>query len=256
MFTDAYNWCDSRCERCPLQQSCPVALREAQRRWVHQARGEDPDDWSVVMDDVGEELARTLTLLHEVAEREGIDVSDEALKDTPPASLASRRLSRAGLDLVGAVRDAFAAIDEEPSEEEAADAGELVQGSALIARKAARLALALEPDEEPLEEREVWRSDWVPNLILVAQEIARARRLLDRLFGISTGRASVEKPLVVIERTLAPLEARIPPDAREEIATRIAEGRAPSPFAVLADSADESATDSANGSTNDGGRSR
>lgn len=231
MFTDAYNWCDSRCERCPLRPNCPVAIREAQRRWVHQARGEDPDDWAVVMKDVGEELERAMKLLVEMAERDGVDLSDES--DEPPASLASRRLSQSGLDFVVAVRDALAAIGDEPTEREVDEGAELVLLSAIIARKTARLANAFEPDPQPLEEREVWRCDWVPNVLLITRELGTARAAVRRFFEAAELRASVEAPLDVIERMLAPLVARIPPEARTTLETMLAEGTAPSPFSTV-----------------------
>jgi hypothetical protein len=231
MLTDAYNWCDSRCERCPLRSDCPVAIREAQRRWVHEARGEDPDDWAVIMKDVEEELGRALQLLVEMAERDGADLDDDS--DAPPPSLASRRLSQSGLDFVVAVRDALATIGGEPTEREVDEGAELVLLSAIIARKTARLSSAFEADPQPLEEREVWRGDWVPNVILVTRVLGTARAAVRRFFDVAETRARVEAPLDVIERTLAPLTERVPPEARRTLETMIADGTAPSPFVIV-----------------------
>jgi hypothetical protein len=197
---------------------------------VHEARGEDPDDWAVIMKDVEQEMGRALQLLTEMAERDGVDVSDDS-NEMPPPSLASRRLSQAGLDFVVAVRDALATVAE-PTEREADEGAELVLESAVIARKSGRLSSALEADPQPLEEREVWRGDWVPNLLLIVREIGTARALVRRYFEVPEVRAGVEAPLDVIERTLVPLTARIPAEARRTLETLIAEGRAPSPFAI------------------------
>ena len=64
MFSTPFNWCDRRCERCLLADQCPLYLRDRQRRWVHEARGEDPDAMSVIMSDVEDELALELALGH------------------------------------------------------------------------------------------------------------------------------------------------------------------------------------------------
>jgi len=77
-----YNYCDRWCERCPLKNRCFLYAREEKRLARHKARGEDPYDWNIVMQDIKEDFKETLTLLRKFAEEQGIDLN--ALPEEEP----------------------------------------------------------------------------------------------------------------------------------------------------------------------------
>jgi hypothetical protein len=71
-FSAPYNWCDRRCERCPLAEDCPVHRKALQREWVHEARGSDPDDIRVILDDIAQIFERVIIEVTDFAKKEGI----------------------------------------------------------------------------------------------------------------------------------------------------------------------------------------
>src|SRR5687768_7286215 len=98
VFSAPFNWCDRRCERCPLAGECPIQRRELQRRWVHEARGRDPDDPAVIAEDMQETLESTVRMVEEIAAEEGIDLT--APLPARPIVLDARRLERASVTVV------------------------------------------------------------------------------------------------------------------------------------------------------------
>src|SRR5262245_37640735 len=101
-FSAPFNWCDSRCRCCPLLDECPVGRRLRGDCWVHEMRGEDPDDPSVAMRDVAEALRRSMEILASIAEVEDAGRDDRV---TPPASLVALRLRRAARAYAVAVHE-------------------------------------------------------------------------------------------------------------------------------------------------------
>lgn len=82
-----YNYCDRWCERCPLRHKCYLYAKEQKRIAKHKAKGEDPYDWNIVMQDVKENFDETLKLLHKTAEEQGIDLNtlpEEEYKEYDP----------------------------------------------------------------------------------------------------------------------------------------------------------------------------
>lgn len=79
-----YNYCDRWCERCRATKYCMVFEEDEARLRKHEAEGTDPYDWSVVMQDVAENLKEALELLQEWAEEAGVDLSEPSsvLEDT------------------------------------------------------------------------------------------------------------------------------------------------------------------------------
>jgi hypothetical protein len=157
-FSAPFNWCDRRCDRCLLAGTCPVRRRELQLRWRHEARGLDPDDPALVMQDVQQELESTLRLLLEVAEEEGIDL-DAPL---PPrvVVLDAERLSRASMALV----HSWAGQQQASDEQAAALQQELLKIATTLAAKSARIAGYL---SDGRAQDAVWTSDAAPNLLLL-----------------------------------------------------------------------------------------
>ena len=72
-----FNYCDRWCEKCRFNDRCRVYDREKGMRERHEILGEDPDDMSVVMQDVGANLAETMEMLQQMAEEMGVDLDAE-----------------------------------------------------------------------------------------------------------------------------------------------------------------------------------
>jgi len=93
-----YNYCDRFCERCTLTRRCRVYADEKVRIEEHRKRGEDPDDWSVVLDDVRKEFGKTMKLIRTATEKEGIDLESGSLSPPPaesdPSAHPLHKLSR------------------------------------------------------------------------------------------------------------------------------------------------------------------
>lgn len=73
-----FNYCDRWCERCPMTNRCLLFHRESLQRAEHYSKGEDPDDWAVVLNDVHLELTETMQMLKQSAGEEGIDLEEIA----------------------------------------------------------------------------------------------------------------------------------------------------------------------------------
>jgi len=193
MFGEPFNWCDRRCERCPLTSTCTLHKRELQRNWVHTARGEDPNDWDVISADMNEDLARTERMLAEVAREEGIDLA--APREPTVASLDEARLRKATLTIVGA------------------------HPSALCFTQKCHRVVGAQPAD-----RDLWTFDVVPNLFVI-------ERLRDELAPeLESTTEEVRAAMAAVERVLAPLFAAIEPDARRALEELVAARAAPSPF--------------------------
>jgi hypothetical protein len=167
-FSRPFNWCDRRCERCPLADECPVNRRELQRRWVHEARREDHDSMAVAVSDVEEELSRALALAREIASEEGIDLN--APLPPVPISLEAVKLRRAGLDLAIALHAALDLQGAElpPATSPAVD--DAFTASATLAAKCARIGGYLAERND-----DTWTADAVPNLLLMERLRASCR---------------------------------------------------------------------------------
>ncbi|MBI4955405.1 MAG: hypothetical protein HY908_25505 [Myxococcales bacterium] len=206
VFSAPHNWCDRRCERCPLAVDCAVLRRERQRRWVAEASGRDPDDPDVWMEDAAADCERMLAELRAVAAAEGIDL--EAPLPPRPIVLDAERLRRAAFALVSAVAA-------EPAEAP-------LTAVMLSGAKAVRIAGYL-GDGAP---HEAWASDAVPNLLLIDRlraEILPAALDEARPFG---------RRLAAMSRLLAPFIAALE-EPRRVLARLVERGAAPSPFCVI-----------------------
>ncbi len=97
-ITGVYNYCDRFCERCTLTRRCRVYADEKVRVEEHKKKGEDPHDWAVVLDDVKKEFEKTIRLIREAAEKEGIDLESNPDSPTPaesdPSTHPLHKLSR------------------------------------------------------------------------------------------------------------------------------------------------------------------
>lgn len=227
-FVAPFNWCDGRCERCPLSGECPLNRRIAQRRWVHTARGEDPDDIKVVLADAATDLAQILSNLREAAEEEGVDL--DAPLPARPTSLDSVRLQRAATSLITTLNSGIRP-PEQPAPQVTGAIEEVMAICLTLCRKSARIGgqLADERDES-------WAMDIVPNLLLVERLRARLDEVLAGLGGgllEEDASAAVRGALATMDRILRPLIEGVDAEARASLEEMIAAGAAPSPFCVV-----------------------
>jgi hypothetical protein len=221
-FGSPYNWCDRRCERCPIAEQCPLWQCETQSRWVAEARGEDPDDPEVAMRDTVAQLQRAYAEVMRIAEAEGIDL--DAPLPKRPAVLDSIRLQRTASEL--AVRVHTMPVEQKHEE--------LPKMATLITMKAARIACHLE--EEALPD-EVWHGDVVPNLLLlqrVLQGFGQALAQLETELETEQDEilAGVRNALGELDRIMQPLIARVGQTPKRILAALIARNAAPSPFCI------------------------
>lgn len=218
-FSAPFNWCDRRCERCPLEAECPVRLRDRQQRFVHEARGEDPDDLGVVMGDMAESFAKVLAELRGEAEQQGID-PDAPLPEVPVV-LSAVRLKKAGIALAKAIAPLVSL-----------DTGDRLDALAVtVAMKTARVAGYLEHEElGGLRE-----GDAAANLMLLDRLRADLARAIERAGAIADDNttASLKKALGELNSSLDPLLAAMGDGARRWLAALVERGVAPSPFCVV-----------------------
>jgi hypothetical protein len=189
-----HNWCDRRCERCPLSTSCPIpglADREPE-----------------------EILGDAVDLLEAICGECGID---PAGLPPPPESIDTRVLREAGRGWA----DAFMAL--EPS---LADAP---IRSVVVAGKVARIAA-----EKELDDADLWSCDTVPNLLVVERVLATARSDVERIRARLSTKALVrfDEADARLGALLSPLLDAISARDRAVFAALVAAGRAPSPLAT------------------------
>lgn len=191
-----HNWCDRRCERCPLSTSCPIPA----------SPDREPE----------EILGDAVDLLEAICRERGIDPA-VLPPPPPPESIDARVLREAGLGWA----NAFAAL--EPT---VADA---LICSMVVAGKVARIA-----SEADLGDDYLWFSDTVPNLLVVERLLATARSDVDRTRARLPAKALVrfDEADALLRILLSPLLVAISERDRAAFAALVAAGRAPSPLAT------------------------
>ncbi len=215
-FTDPYNWCDSRCERCVVEPRCKLSNRLKGRRWVHEMRGEDPDSPEAHVEDMMEDLESAQRMLEQMIEEEGIDLNAEMRKpNTNPVSVPALRLQEASTRLIRAIgREG---------------APELSNPSVLLHMKLSNLACRVEHTrrDDPEEEAMQLADGTAPMFFLVE----RLRADIDAAI-VADARPAVLAAVADIDRYLAMIAPSVEP-YRVELAERIANDEAPPPFIVL-----------------------
>jgi hypothetical protein len=189
-----HNWCDRRCERCPLSASCPIpALPDREPEEI---------------------LGDAVDLLEAICRERGID---SAAVPPPPESIDARVLREAGRGWA----EAFMAL--EPT---VADA--LIR-SAVVAGKVARIA-----SEADLGDDGLWTCDTVPNLLVVERLLGTARSDVDQTrAGLPTeALVRFDETDALLRVLLSPLLEAISDRDRVVFAALVAAGRAPSPLAT------------------------
>lgn len=73
-----FNFCDRHCERCKeFREDCKVYQEYVAYKLRCEADDKDPHDLDMVFNEVGETLARSLVMLEEKMEEEGIELTEE-----------------------------------------------------------------------------------------------------------------------------------------------------------------------------------
>jgi hypothetical protein len=195
-------------------------------RWAHEVSGEDPDAWDAVLADVDDTLRRSLAMLGEIAQREGVDLETPIPEE--PRSLYAERLRRAGVDYSLAFAKLFALACAEGDE----TALEASSAAIRVGPKIARLSGML-PTDGTARFESLAAGDAHANLMLVEELDRRCVGALPRLFAPDPD--IVGDALMAAGRLfalLAPLQRQIPRSARRALSRLVAAGCAPSPFQV------------------------
>ncbi len=225
-FSSPHNWCDRRCERCPLADACAVAARSKQREWEHLSRGEDPFDVKVVIADVTATFSECIARLVGAAVEEGVplDELDEPLPPLPPVAV---ELVDRALALFDALVRAFRDRKGDPVVDE------LLACASLLYAKAGRIGDSLREPRDDVDEA-VFREDTVPNLLLLEHQEAAVTHLV----GVVTARldrssGDVLAAVAALRQALRPLLIRVSSQAREDLELLQLARRAPSPFCTI-----------------------
>jgi hypothetical protein len=95
-----YNYCDYRCDRCDNQENCRVFKEDQERLLDHYAKGEDPYDPQIFMNDLKEIFQKTEAMLKGLAEEEGSsfedltpDAADQKIPQVKPDEYILHRLA-------------------------------------------------------------------------------------------------------------------------------------------------------------------
>ena len=209
-----WNWCDRRCERCPLSLECSVNIRVEEQRREAEERGADPDDPNEVMAMVAESFREAMQMLTQA-------LPEEELEDEPvPERESSSELYQAGLRYCRAV-EMLGCEDGLMSE------ARLI--SMILMGKTARLI-----DQLPLRRDALAREDTVLTLLLIDHLERQAAALvmaaaaewnMGRMFGFRRARRDLRRELDVHLESIERNE-------RAWVERMIALGRAPSPFCL------------------------
>ena len=222
-FSAPFNWCDGHCGQCPLTLECPVYRRSEQKRWVHEARGENGDDVDVVLNDVADDMASAIEELRTVANEQGIDLSVPL--PHAPIVLDEVRLRKAGVELSVAL-NALVHSSEYTKQSQAVD--DAMSAGITLALKAARIGAYL-----AVPSANIWEMDAVPNLLLAERVRARLTDALCHLDDVGFDKptlATIRKAVGEINRILDPLIVAVGSAPRVLLDGLAARGAAPSPF--------------------------
>lgn len=229
-WSTPHNWCDRRCERCPIAPECPVHLACSRRRAEHRARGEDPDSSEVVAEDVRQSLESAVRMLEQLAREAGIDMQQPLPQ--PPVPLDAVRVQRAGRRVLRALVEWRVPVDL-ASEALAEAAQESIALWSILVVKAARVfSYSVEFDPE------TWAMDAEPNLLLMQHVRSSFSRALEELQrGLPQGSIpdEVRDGVSAFDRLLSPLFDGVSRAARRRLEVLMTHGVAPSPFCTQED---------------------
>lgn len=90
-----FNFCDRFCERCEeFQDDCKVYQDEIEFKTRCLIEGKDPNDMKVVFEHVGENLAKTMKMVQEMMERDGVKIAKKDEEEYEKKQAAKKRKIR------------------------------------------------------------------------------------------------------------------------------------------------------------------
>jgi hypothetical protein len=78
-----FNYCDYRCERCDERENCRVYKESKERILNHYAKGENPYDPEIFLNDLKQIFAKTNTMIQEMAKKQGLDAKTPIDREVP-----------------------------------------------------------------------------------------------------------------------------------------------------------------------------
>jgi hypothetical protein len=226
-FSPPHNWCDSRCQRCPIGD-CPVRLRLVQHDWGHQMRAEAPHDEDVRIEDVLQDFRKAMNKITDIAVQVGS--GHDAPERRPRfVSLDAQRLSDVACRFFAAVHDAVKVSVSSGSDPAITRVHQVLRLISLVRIKAARLA-----EHRTDLKDDGWEPDALPNLLLLDATERQLRQPLQTLQGAVPGEAwaLAEGCRIELQHVLSEqLAGRV--DAQRLMSRLIRQRRAPSPFCTV-----------------------
>ncbi len=216
-FSSPFDWCDRRCERCPLTSRCAVFASSEQHRRNAAARGENPDDLVAAIHHVSHAFEGVTEMPQEDADDQGIYLVEPL--PAPVVPIGPARVQRAARRLVAAVcRETRARSDEL-----------LFLLVAILAMKCARICTPT-LDGRVDDDDELFEHDVAPNLLVI-----EAVRDELRLLCSADWPGTFDAELRAFDRAFRPQRRRVGPETRRVMSELRARREAPSPFCTTDD---------------------
>jgi hypothetical protein len=231
---DPSDWCDSRCERCPMLGRCPIGQTVVRERPRRAGEDGDPDDWRALIEELERSCEQSLELLAKVCEREGIDVAGLHLAQPEPAILEAAQRLGGELAASAKVFADFALAGGAPHDNE--DLAVLIAGAALVAVKTTRIAWESADAPRPRDQRP---PSWAAILLLIEHTSQRVLDAASRLacFVLPAVWTRFDAVRREHEQLWRQWLAHVSEEARVAVAALVEAGHAPSPFCRTDDDA-------------------
>lgn len=224
-----HNWCDSRCERCPLSRDCEVAQAEARSRRALTLTSEgnanrEPSPRGRRAKSPVPSSDRPLTAR--------ASAWGTLLPESPASSAVQTHWAQTGMELVHAVKKVIESLGGSRSAAQRSACDDAASAAVLVAGKCARIASCLGPDGE-LAPGWFGEADAAPNLLLVERGLGDACMAIVLLSDAAEPAAVRRFWAAALELDLV-LERTVEARNRAWAAVRALAGAggAPSPFAV------------------------
>ncbi len=228
-YSPPYSWCDSSCDRCPLQKGCPVYMTLRARREEHEQRGENPDDPGVFMEDMASDLTEAMKLLEKEARKRGVGLDHLPEPMEPPPDIA--RLQDVAMQHANSIKGLVDGLSLGEQEACGELANQALSKAFLLTTKAARITGTC-TEEGAFEDQAVYHHDTVPNLLLMEHAAQAVDMLMAELSSAAPSLCldRYRSQRGEMHKLLDPLLAGIPADERVVFEALEAAGKAPSPF--------------------------
>ena len=182
-----HNFCDRWCEMCPQEtrDRCAVYEESLDKSLKHMSNGEDPNSWEAVKQDMTGSLERSMELLKEMAEEQGIDIeaekdpAEEEEERARQEKVKSHPLSKLAVEYLTAVSGFLKEFSDEDEGNALADALEvLIWYHTLLPPKVYRLLDGL---FNPIEEGNVRLYDAVAQMDMIKAGLLRSGEALKNI---------------------------------------------------------------------------